>query len=116
MSEQLQQFIIVAAFGGLCFGCGYLIAYVVTRNKWRDEMIKARRRPLQLDDRQMGMGRAAERIKILKCAPTASRRPGRSRSKPPIATRDAWLHGAGINPPAKFLGNKRGLRSSRGRL
>jgi hypothetical protein len=39
MSEQLQQFIIVAAFGGLCFGCGYLIAYVVTRNKWRDEMI-----------------------------------------------------------------------------
>jgi hypothetical protein len=39
MSE-LSQFIIVAAFGGLCFGCGYLIAFIVTRNKWRDEMIK----------------------------------------------------------------------------
>jgi hypothetical protein len=38
--EQLQQFIIVAAFGGFCFGCGYLIAFVVTRNNWRGEMIK----------------------------------------------------------------------------
>jgi hypothetical protein len=40
MSEQLQQFIGVAGFGALCFGCGYLIAFMVTRNKWRDEMIK----------------------------------------------------------------------------
>jgi hypothetical protein len=39
MSE-LSQFLIVAAFGGLCFGCSYLIAFIVTRNKWRDEMIK----------------------------------------------------------------------------
>jgi ABC-type Fe3+ transport system permease subunit len=39
MSE-LLQFTIVAAFGGLCFGCGYLIAFIVTRNKWRDEMIR----------------------------------------------------------------------------
>ena len=39
MSE-LSQFAIMAAFGGLCFGCGYLIALIVTRNKWRDEMIK----------------------------------------------------------------------------
>jgi hypothetical protein len=39
MSE-LSQFVIVAAFGALCFGCGYLIAFIVTRNKWRDEMIK----------------------------------------------------------------------------
>jgi hypothetical protein len=23
-----------------CFGCGYLIAFIVTRNKYRDEMIK----------------------------------------------------------------------------
>jgi hypothetical protein len=38
--SELSQFAIVAAFGGLCFGCGYLIAFVVTRNKWRDEMIK----------------------------------------------------------------------------
>jgi hypothetical protein len=39
MSEQLQ-FIIVVAFGALCFGCGCLIAFVVTRNKYRAEMIK----------------------------------------------------------------------------
>jgi hypothetical protein len=39
MSE-LLQFIIVTAFGGLCFGCGYLTAFIVTRKKWRDEMIK----------------------------------------------------------------------------
>ena len=30
MSEQLQ-FIIVVALGGLCFGCGYLVAFIVTR-------------------------------------------------------------------------------------
>jgi hypothetical protein len=39
MSE-LLQFIIVAAFGAFCFGGGYLTAFIVTRNKWRDEMIK----------------------------------------------------------------------------
>jgi hypothetical protein len=39
MSE-LLQFIIVAAFGAFCFGWGYLIAYIVSRNRWRDEMIK----------------------------------------------------------------------------
>ena len=39
MSEPLQ-FIIVVGFGALCFGCGYLTAFIVTRNKWRDEMIK----------------------------------------------------------------------------
>jgi hypothetical protein len=39
MSEGLQ-FIIVVGFGALCFGCGYLAAFIVTRNKWRDEMIK----------------------------------------------------------------------------
>ena len=39
MSE-LLQFIIVVAFGAFCFGCGYLTAFIVTRNKWRDEMIK----------------------------------------------------------------------------
>jgi hypothetical protein len=37
---ELLQFLIVAAFGGLCLGCGYLIAFLVTRNKWRDEMIR----------------------------------------------------------------------------
>jgi hypothetical protein len=39
MSE-LLQFIIVAAFGAFCFGCGYLTAFIVARNQWRDEMIK----------------------------------------------------------------------------
>jgi len=39
MSE-LLQFIIVVAFGVLCFGCGYLTAFFVARNRWRDEMIK----------------------------------------------------------------------------
>ena len=41
MSERLL-FIIVAAFALLCFGCGYLTAFVVTRNKWRDETIERR--------------------------------------------------------------------------
>ena len=39
MSE-LSQTIIVVSFGALCFGFGYLAAFIVTRNKWRDEMIK----------------------------------------------------------------------------
>ena len=39
MSELLQP-IIVVTFGALCSGCGYLTAFIVTRNKWRDEMIK----------------------------------------------------------------------------
>jgi len=36
----LLQITIVVAFGAFCFGCGYLTAFIVTRNKWRDEMIK----------------------------------------------------------------------------
>ncbi len=40
MSDELLQFTIVVAFGALCFGCGYLIAFIVARNKYRDEMIK----------------------------------------------------------------------------
>jgi hypothetical protein len=39
MSERLQ-FIIIAAFAVFCFGFGYLTAFIVTRNKWRDEMIE----------------------------------------------------------------------------
>ena len=38
MSE-LLQFIIVVGFGALCFGCGYLTGFIVTRNRWH-EMIK----------------------------------------------------------------------------
>jgi hypothetical protein len=40
MSDELLQIIIVIAFGGFCFGCGSLIAFIVTRNKYRYEMIK----------------------------------------------------------------------------
>jgi hypothetical protein len=40
MREQLLQFGIIVVFGAFCFGCGYLTAFIVTRNKWRDEMIK----------------------------------------------------------------------------
>ncbi len=39
MSE-LLQFIIVPALGVFCFGCGVFTAFIVTRNKWRNEMIK----------------------------------------------------------------------------
>ena len=39
MSE-LLQFIIVVGFGALCFGCGCLTAFIVTRNQWRGDMIK----------------------------------------------------------------------------
>jgi hypothetical protein len=61
MSNLLLQVLIVLAFGALCSGCGYLTAFIVTRNHWRDGNDQARCRPLQLDDRQMGMGRAAKR-------------------------------------------------------
>jgi hypothetical protein len=74
MSE-LLQFIIVAAFGALCFGGGYLTAFIVTRNKWRDEKIK-RGVARYKAHRRMGMGRAAERIQILNTRPAASRRRG----------------------------------------
>jgi hypothetical protein len=40
MSQLFLQVIIVVAFGAFCFGCGYLTAFIVTRNRWRDEMIK----------------------------------------------------------------------------
>jgi hypothetical protein len=40
MSEPLLEFIIVFAFGALCFRCGYLTAIIVTRTKFRNQMIK----------------------------------------------------------------------------
>ena len=40
MSELLQVIIAVVAFGALCFLGGYLTAFIVTRNLWRDDMIK----------------------------------------------------------------------------
>jgi hypothetical protein len=36
----LLQVVIVVAFATLCFGGGYLTAFIVTRNHWRDDMIK----------------------------------------------------------------------------
>jgi len=38
MGERLQ-FIIMAGFALLCFGCGYLTAFIVTRKNWRGDMI-----------------------------------------------------------------------------
>jgi hypothetical protein len=35
MRDQLLQFGLVAAFGALCFGCGCLTAFIVTRKQWR---------------------------------------------------------------------------------
>jgi len=40
MNDLLLPILIVAAFGALCFGCGYLAAIIVTRKKWRVDMIK----------------------------------------------------------------------------
>ena len=39
MSE-LLQFIIVVGFGAICFGCGFLTSFIVTRKHWRGEMIE----------------------------------------------------------------------------
>ena len=40
MSNLPLQVIVVVAFGAFCFGCGALTAFIVTRNKWRADMIK----------------------------------------------------------------------------
>jgi len=42
VSQLLLLVLIVVAFSAFCFGCGYLTAFIVTRNQWRDEMIKRR--------------------------------------------------------------------------
>ena len=39
MSELLQV-IIMVAFAALCFGGGYLTAFIVTSNQWRGDVIK----------------------------------------------------------------------------
>jgi hypothetical protein len=39
MSERLE-FIILVVFGAFCFGCGVLTAFIVTRDRWRKEMIR----------------------------------------------------------------------------
>jgi hypothetical protein len=40
MNDLLLPVLIVVAFGALCFGCGYLAAFIVTRKNWRADMIK----------------------------------------------------------------------------
>ena len=40
MNELLLEFFIVFGFAVLCFGCGCLTAFIVTRTKFRNEMIK----------------------------------------------------------------------------
>jgi hypothetical protein len=40
MNQLLLQVVIVVTFAALCFGGGYLTAFIVTRNHWRDDMIK----------------------------------------------------------------------------
>jgi hypothetical protein len=40
MSNLMLQVLIVVAFAAFCFGCGYLTAFIVTRNRWRDEMFE----------------------------------------------------------------------------
>ena len=40
MNDLLLQLIIVVAAGAFCFGCGYLTAFIVTRTKFRNEMIR----------------------------------------------------------------------------
>jgi hypothetical protein len=40
MSELLLQVIIVVAFGAFLFGCGYLTTFIVTRNLFRNQVIK----------------------------------------------------------------------------
>jgi len=34
MSQLGLEIIIVVVFGALCFSCGYITAFIVTRNKW----------------------------------------------------------------------------------
>ena len=40
MSQLLLQVVIVVAFGAFCFSCGALVSWILTRNRWRDQMIK----------------------------------------------------------------------------
>jgi hypothetical protein len=42
MSQLPLQLVLVVGFAALCFGGGYLAAFIVTRNQWRDQMIKRR--------------------------------------------------------------------------
>src|SRR5215467_4738679 len=92
MSQLGLQIIIVVAFGALCFGVGYLTASIVTRNRWRDEMIK---RGFARYNWYTGKWEWENHRKnrVLECPPTASRRPGRSFAKhSPTMSPPNWLN------------------------
>ena len=80
MSE-LLQFIIVAAFGTFCFGCGYLTAFIVSRNRWRDEMIKRGVARYNWQTGEWEWGEPPKERDIV-CPTAASRRPGQSKKLP----------------------------------
>ena len=65
MGEPLQ-FIIVIGFGALWLRLSHRVHRHTQQMARRND--QAWGRPLQLDDRQMGMGRAAKRIEILSAA------------------------------------------------
>ena len=83
MSGLLLQVLIVVAFGAFCFGCGYLTAFIVTRNQWRDEMIKRGVARYNWQTGKWEWGEPPKKIKILKCPLAASRRRGPSKNWTP---------------------------------
>jgi hypothetical protein len=85
--SDLLQFVIVAGFGALCFGCGYLIAFIVTRNRWRDEMI--RRGVARYVANGIGASRPKKGSRGIKCPPAASRRPGRLKTRVAFVVKDS---------------------------
>jgi len=87
MSQLLLQVVIVVAFGAFCFGCGYLTAFIVSRNQWRDEMIKrgVARYNWQTGKWEWG-GHQKKGSRDIECPHAASRRPGPSRNSPPASS------------------------------
>ena len=79
MSQLGLQIIIVVAFGVLCFGSGYLTAFFVARNQWRDEIIK-RGFTATTGTPANGNGENHRKNRVLECSPAASPRPGLSRT------------------------------------
>jgi hypothetical protein len=57
------------AFGALCFGVGYLTASIVTRNRWRDEMIKRGFARYNWYTGKWEWGETTERIEFLSARP-----------------------------------------------
>jgi hypothetical protein len=64
MSDERLQFIIVVTLGGLCFGCGYLTAFIVTRTRFRNQMIK---RGAPATTRKPANGNGKSRLRDIEC-------------------------------------------------